>query len=106
MTHCAQTFFSPPSLATQVDPTVGVGFGVADVVEVTFEVVDVTLAVVVVIRVTLEVVGVRAGTRQMLRRQDAPQILFASPVHAIEHSESAVLALAAGAEFEHQHSRP
>lgn len=104
----------------QVDPTVGVGFAVAEVVEVTFVVVDVTFAdvveitfavvvdvtfvIVVVTRVTLEVVG--AGTRQMLSRQEAPQMLFASPVHAIEQSESAVLALAAGAAFEHQHSRP
>ena len=104
----------------QVDPTVGVGFAVAEVVEVTFVVVDVVfadvvevtfevvvdvaLAVVVVTRVTLEVV--EAGIRQMLSRQAAPQMLFASPVHAIEHCESSVLALAAGAEFEHQHSRP
>lgn len=44
--------------------------------------------------------------RQMFSLYALPQMLFASPAHAMEQSESAVLALAGGALEEHQHSRP
>lgn len=98
----------------QVDPTVGVGLGVTDVVDVTFAVlvtivVDTTVVGLAVVELAVEVVltleVVAAGSRQMLNRQEAPHILFASPAHAMEQSVSAVLALAAGAALEHQHSR-
>jgi hypothetical protein len=100
----------------QVEPTVAVGLGATEVVEVTFAVVEVAFAVVVatlvaevvvftVVAPAVEVV-VTAPRRQIFSLQEAPQILFASPVQAMEQSASAVFALAAGAEFEHQHSRP
>lgn len=94
-----------------VEPTVAVGLGATDVVDVTLAVVEVTFAVVagaVVLTVVVPAVEVvvTAPSRQILSLHEAPQMLFASPVQTIEQSASAVLALAAGAEFEHQHSRP
>lgn len=102
-THCAQTFFSLESLAIQVEPTVPVGLGAAEVVEVGFTLVGAAEVVADGFTVVETVVPLN---RQMFNLHVDPQMLFASPAHAILQSESEVLELAGGAVSEHQHSRP